>query len=139
LPITFVRRLLPTLATNGRICEYSCQTQLHRSYSDRFCAQFSGAENEAIETYALTSLETLSAAVTAVTRYLGMQAAEQSDSVKSGAKKHILYLSGRFVDDVAVLVRVRMRLAKDGKGVSMEVSVRSGSALVSRTLALAIG
>lgn len=57
-----------------------------------------------------------------------MQAAEQSDVVKQGAKKHILYLSGRFVGDVQVLVRVRMRLSKDGKGVSMEVSVRSPNA-----------
>lgn len=98
-----------------------------------------GADGEAIETYALASVPSLAAAVVEVTRYLGMQAAEGSDQVKSGAKKHILYLSGRFVGDVAVLVRVRMRLAKDGGGVSMEVTVRSKSADVSTTLAQAIG
>ena len=93
---------------------------------------------EAVETYALSSIDTLAAAVVSVTRYLGMQAVEGSDLVKPKAKKHILYLSGMFVGGVPVLVRVRMRLAKDGSGVNMEVTVRSPSETVSNTLALAI-
>jgi coatomer protein complex subunit gamma len=99
-----------------------------------------GEGGEAVETYALASIANLSDAVVEVTRYLGMQAAEGSDQVKAGSKKHILYLAGRFVGDVPVLVRVRMRLAKEGApGVNMEVTVRSPNADVSASLARAIG
>ena len=80
---------------------------------------------EAVETYALSSIDSLAAAVVSVTRYLGMQAAEGSDLVKPNAKKHILYLSGQFVGGVPVLVRVRMRLAKDATGVNMEGELRA--------------
>jgi coatomer protein complex subunit gamma len=99
-----------------------------------------GEAGEAVETYALASIANLNDAVTEVTRYLGMQAAEASDQVKAGSKKHILYLAGRFVGDVPVLVRVRMRIAKEGSpGVNMEVTVRSPNADVSASLARAIG
>ncbi len=99
-----------------------------------------GQEGEAVETYALSAIANLGDAVTEVTRYLGMQAAEASDHVKAGSKKHILYLAGRFVGDVPVLVRVRMRIAKEGSpGVNMEVTVRSPKQAVSAALARAIG
>jgi len=76
----------------------------------------------------------LSDAINQVVQFLGMMPAEGSEKAEPNAKRHILYLGGRFAGDVPVLSRARMML-QEGGGVQMELIVRSPSQPISTVLA----
>jgi len=96
-----------------------------------------GDEFEVIETYALSTMKSLQAAVKEITEFLGMQPCERSDKVPAKKSKHILLLSGNFYGNISVLVRGRMKFV-EGQGVQMELTVRSTSDDVSTLVASAI-
>ncbi|KAI9363389.1 adaptin N terminal region-domain-containing protein [Zopfochytrium polystomum] len=96
-----------------------------------------GEDNEQVETYSLTAVASVKAAVTQVVDVLGMEPCENSSAVKDKATTHTLVLSGSFLGQVPALVRVRMAL-EPGSGVSMELAVRSAHEGVSLLLANAI-
>lgn len=83
-----------------------------------------GEENEQVETYSLTAVASIKAAVNQVIEVLGMEACDNSSSVKDKASTHTLYLSGSFLGQVPVVARVRMAF-ESGTGVTMELGVRS--------------
>ncbi|KAJ3188376.1 Coatomer subunit gamma-2 [Gaertneriomyces sp. JEL0708] len=93
-------------------------------------------ENEVVETYSLTTVPTIKAAVANLLQLLGMYACEHSAEVKEHATSHALYLSGTYVGGVKVLSRCRMVLTREG--VTLEVAVRSGDPTVSRKVADAV-
>jgi coatomer protein complex subunit gamma len=96
-----------------------------------------GDENEAIETFNLSTIKTLQDAVKEISGFLGMQPVDRSETVPPKKTKHVLYLSGRFVGDVQVLARARMKQLEQG-GVAMELTVRSPNGDLSTALATAI-
>jgi len=96
-----------------------------------------GAEAEAVETFNLSTIKTLPDAVKEISTYLGMQPIDRSEQVPPKKTKHVLYLAGRFVGDIQVLARARMKQVETG-GVAMELTVRSPDAELSAALATAI-
>eukprot|EP01105_Mastigella_eilhardi_P005847 TRINITY_DN17549_c0_g1_i1.p1 TRINITY_DN17549_c0_g1~~TRINITY_DN17549_c0_g1_i1.p1 ORF type:complete len:915 (-),score=287.02 TRINITY_DN17549_c0_g1_i1:59-2746(-) len=94
--------------------------------------------NQAGETYNLTTLKTLTDAVKEVVTFLSMQPCDRSEKVEDRATKHILFMAGRFVGDVPVMGRVRMRLDPRGNGVNLELIVRSTNAALSQLIASSI-
>lgn len=77
------------------------------------------------------------AAVDSVTDFLGMRAAERSNTVPSGKTSHVLLLSGMLLGRTRVLARCRMAV-HSSNGVAMELSVRSEDPKVSELVASAI-
>ncbi|THU62498.1 hypothetical protein C4D60_Mb01t05780 [Musa balbisiana] len=81
-------------------------------------------DNERIDEYGLGVKESLAETVTAVIDILGMQPCEGTEVVPSNSKSHTCLLSGIFVGNVKVLVRVSFGI--DGsKQVAMRLAVRS--------------
>eukprot|EP00026_Physarum_polycephalum_P002420 Phypoly_transcript_02426.p1 GENE.Phypoly_transcript_02426~~Phypoly_transcript_02426.p1 ORF type:complete len:876 (+),score=148.66 Phypoly_transcript_02426:67-2694(+) len=97
-----------------------------------------GEEGEAISTFNLSTMKTLQDAVKEITTFLGMQPIDRSDQVPPKRSKHILFLAGRFVGDIQVLARARMKQGDAGQGVAMELTVRSIDKDLSTAIASAI-
>lgn len=96
-----------------------------------------GDQFEVVETYALSTLKSLQAAVNEIIKTLGMAPSDNSDNVPAKRSKHILYLSGTFIGNIPVLVRARMKFV-EGQGVQTEITVRSSNDDVSTLIAGAI-
>ncbi|RKP08801.1 coatomer subunit gamma [Thamnocephalis sphaerospora] len=82
-----------------------------------------GDDNEAVETFALTALNSLQAAVTSVVEVLGLHPLQETVTPTSSAV-HTLLLQGTFAGGAKVAARVRMTYAASS-GVTMELAVRS--------------
>ncbi|KAJ6846569.1 coatomer subunit gamma-2 [Iris pallida] len=83
-----------------------------------------GADCERVDEYGLGTRESLAEAVNAVMNILGMQPCEGTDVVPSNARSHTCLLSGVFIGNVKVLVRLSFGM--DGpKQVAMKLAVRS--------------
>jgi len=92
------------------------------------------AENE--DTFALTSMATISKAVDSVISFLGMAPCEKSGKVPDDKTQHALFLSGIYYGQVPVLVRARFNV---DQGVNMELCVRSTSQELSLLIIQAVG
>uniref|UniRef100_A0ACD5XIH9 Uncharacterized protein n=1 Tax=Avena sativa TaxID=4498 RepID=A0ACD5XIH9_AVESA len=87
-------------------------------------------ESERVDEYGLGARESLAEAVSAVTGILGMQPCEGTEVVPSNARSHVCLLSGVFIRDVKVLVRLSFGLSGP-KEVAMKLAVRSDDPEVS--------
>ncbi|XP_047089914.1 coatomer subunit gamma-1 [Lolium rigidum] len=87
-------------------------------------------ESERVDEYGLGARESLAEAVSAVTGILGMQPCEGTEVVPSNARSHICLLSGVFIGDMKVLVRLSFGLSGP-KEVAMKLAVRSDDPEVS--------
>ncbi|KAL7751469.1 coatomer subunit gamma [Sorochytrium milnesiophthora] len=96
-----------------------------------------GAANEVVETFQLSAMKSLPAAVTTLVDMLGMQPLENTHNVNKDRASHVLILSGVFMPGVRVLARVRMAF-DPASGVAMELAVRSEDAEVSMVIANSI-
>lgn len=95
-----------------------------------------GDGNEVVKKYSL-GLDSLQAAVNAVTDLLGMAPSEGSASVPDGARSHAVNLSGVFFPGVQVLARAGFML--DAKhGVTLKIAVRSKEPTINTLLTNAI-
>jgi len=74
--------------------------------------------------------------VNEMVKVLGMSPCENSHQVADNATKHVLFLSGQFVElgGIPVLARVRMRFSPQ-QGAGMELTVRSPNQILSDALA----
>ncbi|XP_047320130.1 coatomer subunit gamma-2-like [Impatiens glandulifera] len=89
-----------------------------------------GPDCERVDEYGLGPRESLTEAVTAVINLLGMQPCEGSEVVPSNSRSHTCLLSGVFIGNVKVLVRLQFGM--DGpKEVAMKLAVRSDNESVS--------
>jgi coatomer protein complex subunit gamma len=88
------------------------------------------AESERVDDYGLGQREGLPEALEAVLATLGMAACEGSDAVPGNARSHTALLSGTFVGDVAVLVRLQLGIDAQGN-CAMKLAVRAADAAVS--------
>ncbi|MQL84266.1 hypothetical protein Taro_016769 [Colocasia esculenta] len=92
-----------------------------------------GEDNERVDEYGLGVRENLAEAVNAVISILGMQPCEGTEVVPSNSRSHTCLLSGVFIDNVRVLVRLSFGI--DGpKQVAMKLAVRSDDMSVSDTI-----
>ncbi|WOL10874.1 hypothetical protein Cni_G19633 [Canna indica] len=83
-----------------------------------------GPDNERVDEYGLGVKDSLTETVSAVVDILGMQPCEGTEDVPSNSRSHTCLLSGIFVGNVKVLVRVSFGI--DGsKQVAMKLAVRS--------------
>ncbi|XP_006649665.1 coatomer subunit gamma-1 [Oryza brachyantha] len=87
-------------------------------------------ESERVDEYGLGARESLAEAVSAVISILGMQPCEGTEAVPKNARSHTCLLSGVFVGDVKVLVRLSFGLSGP-KEVAMKLAVRSDDPEVS--------
>ncbi|KAJ6832871.1 coatomer subunit gamma-2 [Iris pallida] len=89
-----------------------------------------GADCERVDEYGLGTRESLAEAVTAVVNILGMQPCEGTEVVPTNARSHTSLLSGVFIGNVKVLVRLSFGI--DGtKQVAMKLAVRSDDQAIS--------
>ncbi|KAK8558558.1 hypothetical protein V6N13_098211 [Hibiscus sabdariffa] len=89
-----------------------------------------GADCERIDEYGLGPRESLAEAVNAVIDLLGMQPCEGTEVVPNNSRSHTCLLSGVYIGNVKVLVRLQFGL--DGpKDVAMKLAVRSEDEAVS--------
>ncbi|KAF1896632.1 hypothetical protein Lal_00034331 [Lupinus albus] len=89
-----------------------------------------GPGSERVDEYGLGPRESLAEAVNTVTNLLGMQPCEGTEVVPPNSRSHTCLLSGVFIGNVKVLVRLSFGL--DGpKDVAMKLSVRSEDEAVS--------
>ncbi|KAF9363712.1 coatomer subunit gamma [Mortierella sp. NVP85] len=95
-----------------------------------------GADNEVVETLALTTSPGLQDACRDLMALLGMQALENSSTVQ-GSNVHTMMLSGIFLGGIRVLARCRMTY-DSSTGVTLQLSVRSGDGEISRIVIGAI-
>ncbi|XP_031392812.1 coatomer subunit gamma [Punica granatum] len=87
-------------------------------------------DSERVDEYGLGPRENLSEAVNAVINLLGMQPCEGTEVVPSNSRSHTCLLSGVFIGNVRVLVRLSFGI--DGeKEVAMKLAVRSDDESVS--------
>lgn len=86
--------------------------------------------NEALEKYTL-QLKSMSEAVSSVTDTLGMCPCDGTGQApKSGAKPHMLHLSGKYVGGHEVLARAQLT-AKKKEGIMLKISIRSDDKTIS--------
>ncbi|KAF0485587.1 Coatomer, gamma subunit [Gigaspora margarita] len=95
-----------------------------------------GEDGQVVETFALTASKSLKAACTTLIELLGMSAVENTGTPQSSSV-HTLLLSGIFFGGVEVLAKSRMTFSPS-TGVTMELSVRSSSQEISRTVISAV-
>ncbi|KND04921.1 coatomer subunit gamma [Spizellomyces punctatus DAOM BR117] len=95
-----------------------------------------GEATEVTETYALTNVASIKAAVQNLLQLLGMHPCDGSDMVKDKATTHTLLLSGVYVGGTKVVCRCRMVLGDDG--VTLEVTARSPDQDVGRRVVDAV-
>ncbi|KAJ4962815.1 hypothetical protein NE237_022754 [Protea cynaroides] len=89
-----------------------------------------GPDNERVDEYGLGVRESLAEAVNAVINILGLQPCEGTEVVPSNSRSHTCLLSGVFIGNVKVLVRLSFGI--DGpKQVAMKLAVRSEDQAVS--------
>ncbi|KAG2542295.1 hypothetical protein PVAP13_9NG843500 [Panicum virgatum] len=81
-------------------------------------------ESERVDEYGLGVRESLAEAVSAVINILGMQPCEGTEVVPKNARSHSCLLSGVFIGDVKVLVRLSFGLSGPNE-VAMKLAVRS--------------
>ncbi|KAJ0981913.1 hypothetical protein J5N97_010168 [Dioscorea zingiberensis] len=87
-------------------------------------------DSERVDEYGLGARESLAEAVSAVINLLGMQPCEGTDVVPSNSRSHSCLLSGIFIGNVKVLVRLSFGI--DGpKQVAMKLTVRSDDPAIS--------
>ncbi|KAG4988400.1 hypothetical protein JHK84_030964 [Glycine max] len=92
-----------------------------------------GPDCERVDEYGLGPRESLAEAVNTVINLLGMQPCEGTEVVPPNSRSHTCLLSGVFIGNVKVLVRLSFGL--DGpKDVAMKLSVRSEDETVSDTI-----
>lgn len=92
-----------------------------------------GNDHEIQEKYSL-QFKSLPEGVQSVIDYLGMQPCDNTMTVQSQAKSHILLLSGIFLGGTKALVKSKLTLGEKG-GIILQLLVRSEGANVSQTLA----
>ncbi|XP_041015728.1 coatomer subunit gamma-2-like [Juglans microcarpa x Juglans regia] len=89
-----------------------------------------GEDCERVDEYGLGPRESLAAAVSAVINLLGLQPCEGTEVVPSNSRSHTCLLSGVYIGNVRVLVRISFGI--DGpKEVAMKLAVRSEDETVS--------
>ncbi|XP_022725870.1 coatomer subunit gamma-like isoform X2 [Durio zibethinus] len=89
-----------------------------------------GADFERVDEYGLGPRDSLAEAVNAVINLLGMQPCEGTEVVPSNSRSHTCLLSGVYIGNVKVLVRLQFGI--DGpKDVAMKLAVRSEDEAVS--------
>ncbi|KAK1322829.1 Coatomer subunit gamma-2 [Acorus calamus] len=82
-----------------------------------------GDDCERVDEYGLGVRESLAEAVSAVINILGMQPCEGTENVPNNSRSHNCLLSGVFIGNIRVLVRLAFGI--DGRQVAMKLSVRS--------------
>jgi coatomer protein complex subunit gamma len=90
-------------------------------------------EGEVLVKFAL-QFKKLEEAVAAIIEFLGMQPADGTGVVPTGARTHTVHLSGIFVGNVPVLVRAQLNM-DDVSGVVLKMAVRSESKDISQLVA----
>ncbi|CAN4112346.1 unnamed protein product [Withania somnifera] len=89
-----------------------------------------GDDREKVDEYGLGPMESLTEAVNAVISLLGMQPCEGSEVVPSNSRSHTCLLSGVYIGNVKVLVRLSFGVGGP-KEVAMKLAVRSEDISVS--------
>ncbi|CAA7399426.1 unnamed protein product [Spirodela intermedia] len=92
-----------------------------------------GDENERVDEYGLGPRDSLSEAVSAVINVLGMHPCEGSEVVPNNSRSHTCLLSGVFIGNAKVLVRLAFGIDAS-KHVAMKLAVRSDDPSVSEAI-----
>jgi len=110
---------------------------MKRTPCSNFKEEWETLGNQAVESFNLSTMGSIKEAVTAIIDLLGMQPCDNTENVAGKSEQHQLLLSGTFVGDVPVLVRVLMVMKDASQGVNMRLAARSTDPVISKTIASA--
>lgn len=116
--------------------EIALNDHVQKCLKANFGAAWDSLENEVEETFALTSVNSVSEAVSNILSFMGMQACERSDKVQEGKTSHTLFLSGVFRGGKEALLKVKFAMVE---GVAINLVVRSADPTVSEVIASSVG
>jgi coatomer protein complex subunit gamma len=94
-------------------------------------------ESERVDDYGLGTRDSLEDAVEAVMNILGMQPCEGTEAVPPNARSHTTLLSGVFVGNISVLIRLSLGI-DSSNDVAMKLTVRAEDVIVSELIHLLI-
>lgn len=94
-------------------------------------------ETETANEYSLGKRESLGEAVETVTKVLGLQQCEGTGAVPPNARSHTALLSGTYVGDVALLVRLNLGIDVSNE-VALKLTARAEDASVSEVAQLIV-
>jgi len=110
---------------------------MRKNFLPNFNAVWAQTENDpqSVATFSLSTVNNINEGINEMVKVLQMCPCENTGQVAKNATKHILYLSGNFIDlgGVPVIARVRMRYSPQ-QGAGMELTVRSPQLALSETL-----
>mmetsp|Transcript_10309 Transcript_10309/g.24194 ORF Transcript_10309/g.24194 Transcript_10309/m.24194 type:complete len:892 (-) Transcript_10309:115-2790(-) len=95
------------------------------------------ADNDVTQVFRLDKHKAISDAVTAIADALGMDAADNSNSVSAAARTHRLLLSGTLIGEHAALVRADLRVSPNN-AIEMKLAIRSQSMPASEAILEAV-
>eukprot|EP01123_Difflugia_compressa_P014190 TRINITY_DN709_c1_g1_i1.p1 TRINITY_DN709_c1_g1~~TRINITY_DN709_c1_g1_i1.p1 ORF type:complete len:650 (-),score=137.94 TRINITY_DN709_c1_g1_i1:113-1846(-) len=110
---------------------------VRKNYIPNFTAVWTQTDNDpqSVATFSLTTVNNIKDGIEEIIKVLGMSPCENSEKLGDSKTKHILYLSGTFMDgNIPVIARVRIRLSPQ-QVVGMELTVRSPNIPLAESLA----
>jgi len=96
----------------------------------------SAGEGEVLQKFSLRRNK-LEDAITTVVECLGLHVCDGTSRVRSGARQHMIHLSGTFMGGVTVLARAQVSIGSSDTTV-LKIAVRSKSATISKMVAESI-
>jgi len=116
--------------------EISVADYMRPNFLPNFSSIWTQTDNDpqSVTTFSLSTVNSIKGGVAEMIRVLGMSPCENSEQVTDAQTKHVLFLSGNFIEgSFPVIARVRMRYSPQGAG--MELTVRSPNNALAETLA----
>ncbi|XP_037945317.1 coatomer subunit gamma isoform X2 [Teleopsis dalmanni] len=120
--------------------EVTVADQIQKTKKNNFQVVWDAADTkewvEAEDTYSLAAVNTLQEAVNTILKFLGLGAANLSDTVPEGTHTHTLLCSGTFRSGAEIYVRSKLAL---DDGVTMQLTVRTTDPDVAELVTSAVG
>jgi len=117
--------------------EISIANYMRSNFLPNFSSVWTQTDNDpqSVTTFTLSTVNSIKDAVAEMIKVLGMSPCENSEQVTDARTKHVLFLSGYFIEGhTPVIARVRMRYSPQ-QGAGMELIVRSPNHDLAETLA----
>jgi len=90
---------------------------------------------QSVTTFTLSTINSIKDGIAEMIRMLGMSPCENSEQLGDARTKHVLLLSGTFVEaNIPIITRVRMRISPQ-QGAGVELTVRSPNQPLAETIA----
>ncbi|EAL62772.1 adaptin N-terminal domain-containing protein [Dictyostelium discoideum AX4] len=100
---------------------------LNRAFVGNFSEEWKkmSEDTQLVQTFSLVGVKSIDEAVKQIIKTLGMAPAEKSEVVTPKSAKHILYLTGKSLNNQLIYVRARMKLDQSQTNTDVELTIKS--------------